>query len=190
MDNVRQDDIKSVHVIAGSLAPRGAGGPAVREIFGLDERTGGLIKATSAKAMADQGLDVPQHTIVHHETVRDAAEARRLSEAYARQGSWVVAQALLTGHPELRVGDVVSLAGRTLHHDYQGLWLVDGVTNVIERLHDHQPRRLVTEIEISRNQATRQFVASRTPLNLAPKIVPAVLRNGQWESQVLESVYV
>jgi hypothetical protein len=189
MDSERSDDIKTMHVVAGSLAPRADGGPAVREIFGLDDRTGGLIKSTSVKAMIDQGLAVPEHTIVHHETVRDAAEARRLAEAYAKQGSWVIAEALLTGHPALRVGDVVALDGDVLHHDYRGLWLVDGTTNVIDRVSNRQSV-LTTEIEISRNQATRQFVASRTPLNSAPKVVPAVLRSGSWESQLLESVYV
>jgi len=190
MDDRRSDDIKSIHVIAGSLAPRADGGPAVREFFGLDDRTGALIKASSANAMTDRGLAIPKHKIIHPETVRDAAQARVLSQAQALRSHWVTAHADLTGHPALRVGDVVDLRGRSLHHDYEGVWAVEGVTHVVERTDIKQPPRLSTEIDISRNQATRQHVASQTPLNSTPKNVSVGLRNGVWESQALESVYV
>lgn len=190
MDKQRSDDIKSIHVVAGSLAPRANGGPAVREFFGLDDRTGALIKATSANAMTDRGLTLPQHKVIHPQTVRDAAQARVLSEAQALRSHWVTAHVDLTGHPALRVGDVVDLRGRSLHHDYEGTWAVEGVTNVIDRADIHQQPRLSTEIEISRNQSTRQFIANRTPLNNSPRTVTAVLRNGIWESQVLEATYV
>lgn len=189
MNGQMEDDIKSMHVISGSLAPRTHGGPAVRQIYGLDSRTGALLKSTSVKPLSDRGLDIPQHTVIHNETVRDAAQARLLSEAHAKQSLWVTAQATLRGHPMLRLGDIVSLDGTLLHDDYRGLWVIEATTNVIEQTSNRQ-RMLTTEIEISRNQATRQYLAARTPVNDAPRAVPAVLRNGEWESQRLESVYV
>lgn len=183
------DDIKGIHVVAGSLAPRADGGPAVRKIYGLDPRSGALLKSTSARPLSERGLDIPQHTVIGSESVRDAAQARVLSEAHARQSPWVNAQATLRGHPTLRLGDVVSLDGNLLHNDYRGLWVMEATTNVIEQTSNRQ-LRMTTEVEISRNQATRQFLTVRTPLNSSPRTVAAVLRNGAWESQVLESVYV
>jgi phage protein D len=186
---IHVDNLKSIHLIDGSLAPRPTGESAkVQQVYGIDANNN-LIRATSAPTIADRGLTTPTATEISNKAVSSLAEARQITDASASRGAWVTTKATMEGAATLRPGDLANLRGEALHSDYHGLWLVKDGVHVIE---PNKDGRLImsSDMELTRNQRDYTYFTLNTTIKGAQKTVPAVLRDGKrWESEILEAVY-
>lgn len=182
------DSLQSIYVIAGSLAPT-ASAATIQEVYGIDANTGALIKSSSAATLADRGMTAPSQRTIAGKSVDSLAEARVITDASASLGSWVTTQVSLNSASMVHPGDLVNLQGAALHTDYQGYWLVSHGIHVISQ-DVNGAMTLLSDMELTRNQADHALFTLSSTLKSARAEVPAVLRNGkQWESEVLESVY-
>lgn len=190
MHGQKTDNLKSIHVVSGSLAPRGGSRAAIKHVYGLDANAKALIEASSAKPLADRGLAAPQHREISTVTVDSLEEARRVVESAAMTTDWVTTEAQVEGNSRLRVGGLAVLSGGALHREYHGRWLVSGMTHVLEPGNSGE-WQFTSELELSRNQQDEAFFSLSSGNESASREVPAALRrNSYWESQILESVYV
>lgn len=183
------DTLFGVRSIHGSLAPV-ASAPTAREVFGINDDAGRLIQASSRKDSTDLGIAAPGNTTIYPKSVSTLAEAARLTEQASTQGSWSSLQALTVGDGRARVGSLVDLDGTALNAKYVGTWMASEITHVLSPAPSVGTLSYTAQVELTRNQLDQPFFSSYSTLKDALSEVPAVLRNGRWESSILESVYV
>lgn len=188
MNNTREDTLLSLKVIAGSLAPR-SNPSVVQKVFGLDGGSGAIIQATSAREFNDAGLPRPVGVSIHPQSVDNLADAHRITEASSAKGEWITISATLIGDGKVRTGDLVELQGSMVATEYAGVWLCGSAVHVMEPKKDNTPQ-FRTHLELSRNQQNQTYFAASGSLRDTSADVPAVLRDGVWESSLLETLNV
>lgn len=168
--------------VDGSLTP---GGMAVTEAFGIDPASGGLLRTSSARTMADRGMVLPHRTTRPQVSISSLHEGARVSEGLADRGVWVTATVRIHPDSSIRIGDVVSVEGEAIPSNYRGNWVVKSAVRVMDQ------DGVDTELVLTRNQQTEQSFISKSPLKAAFPFTEPILRDGRtWESQILGSVYV
>lgn len=187
--NASHDTLYRLHTISGSLAPR-AGTLTRNEVYGIDSKSGSLIKATSNKVLSDQGHVQPSNKTINLLAADGPFEARRLAEASVSNGTWVVQEAEVAPNSKTRLGDVVRLGGSQIATGSEGLWLVSGTVQVIENANRRRGSSLSTTLELTRDQQDALTYRASSALSAPRNIQPILRSTGRWEAHVLEDVYV
>lgn len=176
------DTLKSLNVLTGTKVPRGDKTVAGAIVFGLDKRSGTIIKATSANGAAG--------STILSQAVDDFSDAQGIADA-ATLGNrnWITAEALVVGTTLCAPGRLATFNGNALQRDMAGLWFIDSAVHVISRLADQAT--FESTLQISRDH--QYGVTTRTSADLTKngEIIPATLRNGKtWEASLLEQINV
>lgn len=187
-DKQASDTLYKVHNIQGSMAPVSTAA-AVQKIFGLDS-TGLLIRSNSTQMLHERGLAVPTNTEVYRGSVNSLEQAQQINEAAAVSGGWANLQVTTRGDGRARVGGLVNLEGSKLRQALTGTWVASDITHILDITQMSRAWVYNTEIELIRNQSDHASFSTEHSVKDALSEVPAVLRNGKWESSNMESVYV
>lgn len=188
MDNKASDTLTGIQVVAGSLAPR-RNTSLVQKVFGIDDGSGSLIQATSARQYDEAGLTKPGGLSIHRDSVDSLAEAHRITEASSGLGEWNNLSATLVGDGRTRIGGLVDLQGNILNNEYAGTWLCNSAVHIMEPQRDNRTQ-FTTQVELSRNQKDQTYFSTSNTIRDTSAEVPAILRSGLWESSELENINV
>lgn len=176
-------------VVSGTLAPREGSVGTVKRVFGIDRYSGRLLQSSSAKALRDRGLSVPNRKAILTGSVESVRDARVLAGNAATNLDWVTARADIRGRGDVRLGGLVEVDGARVREEARGRWLVASIIHVIEN--DGNQFEYNAEVSLTRNNTEDVQFRESANVGLGDKDIPAVLVSGErWESKVKESVYV
>lgn len=182
-DGAGGDTIKSFEMIQGTTVPRG-GVQATRTTYGLSSN-GRLIQSVSASSSAII------NKLVLPRPVGSYAEAANLSQAVQNKNAgWITATVKVLGDVRLLPNQVVTLSGKALDPNAQGLWLVDAADHEIipEVPGISQNSMFQTTVKLSKNAQAGNAFGNVMPLTASGSLQDPFLSNGIWQAPVLQEV--
>lgn len=188
-DRTPYDTLYGVRAIDGSLAP-GNGAPVSQTVYGINDDSQKLIKASSLQQTNQRGLTAPGNSRVYPKSVSTLAEAHRVNDIAATSGNWTSIQAQTVSDGKAYVGSLVNLDGNALTNEYKGTWMVSDIIHVLAPRPQTRQFAYSAQLQLVRNQKNTNYFETFTTVKDALSEVSAVLRKGQWQASILGAVYV
>lgn len=184
------DTLREMHLIRGADAP-GIRQPRISEAFGLDQTTGGLLRASGRRGYDESGLTAPTTSTIYRGSIQSGAEGASLTARGLYASTWAQMKVnVWVRHVPVRVGDVVNLGGIGVAATEQGLWFVRDTLEVLEFRSESFGYDYSANLTLTRNQLDNHVTRSTKNLTGSQPVVPAMWTGSKWQSQTLETVYV
>lgn len=181
------DTLSSMKITSGTMVPRGDDNQTVASssIYGLDKRSGGVIRATSLNPASAFG------TILSRQ-VDNFADAQAIADANGLGNrNWITAEATVQGTVLAQPGRLAGFQGTALPSDRTGLWFIEGARHVIVKNAKSRRMDYTTTLSVARDTDTNVTIRAVANLTKNRETIPATLRNGKtWEASLLEQINV
>lgn len=177
---------------AGTLVPREGGTTRRALTYGMDPRTGTLIKASATTELGLDDGSGPILTTVTSGVTNTVGQAITSSDASsALSAGWITAEAEIRGNPAIVPGSLIRIDGSAVPVDQRGRWLVTSVTHRVLNDSGTGLQPFVTTLTLERDRYRGPSFSTAFRVNNTSRFVPAKIRSGLfWESEVLENVNV
>lgn len=175
------DSLLSFAETKGPTVP-GSGQVVNRTAYGLNRKTGQLVKATKTTGL----VQTPRQLIDSNQPISSYADAvSLLTASAANNDQWITADAEMLGDNRLQPGGLVWLEGVAIPAESQGVWLVLRAEHLLSVMDG----TYTTRLRVTRNAAGRQVISQVLPYGADNTPRACVLdANDHWRAALVKEV--